>query len=165
MKINASWYNSHNLLILFHEKLSSLRLINPTLRTDMEKLQYFVKWYDQEVESFGYKKTGKTVDLNLVAKYKEFLRKKNISQRSVNRRLAFIYKYFDFCVEQNIIDAQDLNQPEFSTQEKEISSHKLNQNILKEYKQHLNKSKLSSNTIKNYANDITDFINFTNSNK
>ena len=141
MKIIDPWYNSYNLLTLFHESISFLRLINPNLKEDIKNLQSFLKWYGNKVNSSTASDSKNTVEPELILEYRNELHKNNISKRMINHRLTFIYKFLNFSASKGYIDSKDLHN---SVNPNMPNSDELFRNprkkIFEEYSQYLKKT-------------------------
>lgn len=155
-------YNFYNFEALFKQYLHAENNSPITIKNYLSDLRHFIGWaiLKLKVKSEKFKVDQLTseefvilIDTPLIDEYKQYLVANNIPQKTVNRRLSTLRKFFTFC----ILQGWRKDNPA-----KKVNNLIADKNqLLSDFQQYLmQKQGLAGGEIENISNDINSFLNF-----
>jgi site-specific recombinase XerD len=155
-------YNLYNLEALFRQNLIAENSSSLTVKNYLSDLRHFIGWAILKLKTKNSKlKINKAsceefvalIDTKFIEEYKQYLAANNIPQKTINRRLSTLRKFFTFC----IIQGWRRDNPA-----KKVNNLIADKNrLLSDFQQYLmQKRDLADNEIENINNDISSFLNF-----
>lgn len=99
------------------------------------------------------------VDEGLIEEYKSYLLENQIPQKTINRRLSTLRKFFSFCIDQGWLKRNPAKQVRnISSFGKRLITPE--ESLLFQFKKDLEKEGLDQKKIKSYLEEIERFLNF-----
>lgn len=83
------------------------------------------------------------------------------SDPNYHRHLSSLNKYFQFALDQKLIDSNPLKKALLSTAKADSNTHPSLESLLLSYQAYLQAHHSSNSTIRNYINDLKQYINWT----
>jgi site-specific recombinase XerD len=159
------WYNFYNFEALFKQYLLAENNSPITIKNYLSDLRHFLGWVilkllreassqsAEKVEKITSEEFIALIDAPLIEEYKQYLITNNIPQKTINRRLSTLRKFFTFC----ILQGWQKDNPAKKVNNLIASKNEL----LSDFQQYLmQKRGLSTSEIKNINDDINGFLNF-----
>jgi len=154
-------YNLDNLEALFKQYLLAGNNSTLTIKNYLSDLRHFIGWaiLKFKVQSSKFKVNQLVpeefvtlIETPLIEEYKQYLISNNIPQKTINRRLSTLRKFFTFCIHQGWRQdnpAKKINNLVVSSAPK----------LLSEFKKYLGEKKgLSNYEIEKISQDIDEFL-------
>lgn len=154
--------NSDKFLEYFFDYLSRSGVSDSSFKYYRSDISHFSGWMILKVRTWGifadsilevvpFIKTG------LIAEYRDFLTKNDISPKTINRRLSSLRHLSRFLILSQISDSdfmEGISNVSLSISKKSFLIHPL----LPQFQKELENQKVSKNTIKGYLSDIRHFL-------
>ncbi len=176
-------YNLYNLVSQFKSYLlagkikSSKQGLNrkvlkkTTIKNYLSDLRHFLSWFQYHLANASSSSPVEiiaSVDVETILKYKQYLVDNKLPNKTVNRRLSTLRKFFSFCISQDWIKInpakQVINVVAGKNKAKLSKSNDKRQiDILDDFKKYLDKTGLDGAQINNTLSDISEFISLVKS--
>lgn len=160
-------FNKDSLIVAFIEHLTLLGVSRNTRKSYRSDLSLFKNWFTPRLKTQGVDIQSFSEGLpffsaGLSSEFKDFLKKQNSSEKSVNRRLSTLRALSRFLIESQICDLDFMDGVSNigSAVEDKLNTHP----TLALFREHLETQNVSKNTVKNYLSDIKHFLNWLESN-
>jgi site-specific recombinase XerD len=158
-------YNFYNFETLFKQYLLAENNSSITIKNYLSDLRHFIGWAilklpreawsrsAGKIEEIDSKEFIALIDVPLIDEYKQYLITNNIPQKTINRRLSTLRKFFTFC----ILQSWRKDNPA-----KKVNNLIADKNeLLSNFKHYLTQKKaLADSEIENISDDINSFLNF-----
>jgi len=165
-------YNLYNLEALFKNYLNAEINSRITIKNYLSDLRHFIGWaiLKFKVQSSKFKvdqlvpeEFVALIETPLIEEYKQYLITNNIPQKTINRRLSTLRKFFTFCVSQGWRKdnpAKKVTNYGLVNDNQAVKDEQ-NKKLIFEFKKYLSeKKKFSSDEINNISENINEFLNF-----
>ena len=164
-----SFIDSDKFLEYFFNYLSKSGVSDRSFKYYRSDISHFSSWMILKIRTWGTFADSLLeiipfINSSLVAEYRDFLTKNDISPKTINRRLSSLRHLSHFLILSQISDSdfmEGISNVSLSISKKNFLLHPL----LPQFQKELEDQKVSKNTIKNYLSDIRHFLNWIETNK
>jgi len=150
--------------INFENYLKNLRISSKSLKNYRSDATHFFSWAKDNLKSIGVYiedilEASPFLSLEFVNSYLTELKKNNIPDKTINRRLSTLRHLSRFLMDTAILDF------DFMSEVSNVNSNKIASVVsiathpsIAEFQAHLESQKVSKNTLKNYMSDVRQFF-------
>ena len=164
-----TFINSDKFLEYFFNYLSKSGVSDRSFKYYRSDISHFSGWMILKIRTWGTFADSLLeiipfINSSLVAEYRDYLTKNDISPKTINRRLSSLRHLSHFLILSQISDSdfmEGISNVSISISKKNFLLHPL----LPQFQKELEDQKVSKNTIKNYLSDIRHFLNWIETNK
>ena len=147
-----------NIIDQFSEYLTTNRKVSSvTLKNYLSDLRHFLSWLSHNEDA--NLNILEKINNQILGKYKSFLLSQKSAKSTINRRLATLRIFCQFCFENKLLSknyTQSIsNFPTVKSTDKKIHD------LVSKFGNYLKKKQSSRNTIKNYTADIKRYLSST----
>ncbi len=151
-----------NIKKAFKEYLRAQDISIISIKNYISDINHFSSWFIFKIKTWGASPETLAEAIPFItkgtaSKYKSFLIKKNISSKTINRRLSTLRHFGRFLYS---IEALDYNFAKNIKNIREKDKKSKIGSLISQFEQHLINEKVSRNTVKSYLSDTRQFLNW-----
>jgi len=155
-------HTTTNIRKVFKDYLGSQDISKISIKNYISDINHFSSWFIFKIKTWGaspetLSETIPFITKGTASKYKSFLIKKNISSKTINRRLSTLRHFGRFLYSIESLDynfAKNIKNTKSTDKKSKIGS------LISQFEQHLINEKVSRNTVKSYLSDTRQFLNW-----